>query len=91
MEELEILQVDIQNLKNGYKNIMRGIYDIKDVEGIDEVYKKIDLALQEIDELRLDKESEEESKKEELEAEEHAEEWKAERRQQDLEYENSKF
>lgn len=52
-EEKEQLEVDIQDLKNAYKNLVEALNNIVDVDGLDEQYKELELIADEIDNERI--------------------------------------
>lgn len=91
MEDLEIIEVEIKDLKNAYTNIVEAINNFKDVDGLDEEYKQLDLIAQAIDDKRLELECEEENLKEEAFYKENEQQWKAEQIQQEYDYENIKL
>ena len=91
MEDLEIIEVEIKDLKNAYANIIEAMNNLKDVDGLDEEYKQLDIILEAIDDKRIDLESEEEDLKEQQCYQSNKKQWKKEKRQQDLEYESIKL
>lgn len=91
MEDLEIIEVEIKDLKNAYANIIEAMNNLKDVDGLDEEYKQLDIILEAIDDKRIDLESEEEDLKEQQCYQSNKKQWQKEKRQQDLEYESIKL
>ena len=91
MEDLEIIEVEIKDLKNAKTNIIEAMNNLKDVDGLDDEYKQLDIILEAIDDKRIDLESEEEDLKEQLHYDTHKQQWQKEKRQQDLEYESIKL
>lgn len=91
MEDLEIIEVEIKDLKNAYANIIEAMNNLKDVDGLDEEYKQLDIILEAIDDKRIDLESEEEDLKEQQCYKANKKQWQKEKRQQDLEYESIKL
>lgn len=56
MEEKEILEVDIEDLKNAYDNIVLAMNDIKAVDNLDEEYAQLESIANSIENLRIKKE-----------------------------------
>ena len=45
MSEIEILEIELKDLKNAIDNIISAINNIKDVDGLDEEYKQLNTML----------------------------------------------
>ena len=58
MDEKEMLEVDIGDLKNAYNRIQEALNDLKDVDGLDEQYNKLHSIAEDINDLRIEKECE---------------------------------
>ena len=57
MEEKEILEIDIENLKDAYNKIQEALNDLKDVENYsDEQYEELHYIAEDINDLRIEKE-----------------------------------
>lgn len=57
MDEKEMLEIDIENLKDAYKRIQEALNDLKDVEDFDdEPYDDLFYIAENINELRIEKE-----------------------------------
>ena len=52
MSEIEILEIELKDLKNAIDNIISAINNIKDVDGLDEEYKQLNTMLVNFDEKR---------------------------------------
>ena len=89
MNEIEKIEIDIQDLKNAYTNIVEAMNNIKDLDGLDETYRSLDIALYDIEDMRIKLEVELENLEEEAYNKENAEKWKREQRDQDYEYRRS--
>lgn len=57
MDEKELLEVDIENLKDAYKRIQEALNDLKDVDGLDEQYNELHSIAEDINDLRIQNES----------------------------------
>lgn len=57
MDEKEMLEVDIENLKDAYKRIQEALNDLKDVDGLDEQYNELHSIAEDINNLRIQNES----------------------------------
>lgn len=57
MDEKEMLEIDIGDLKNAYKRIQEALNDLKDVDGLDEQYNELHSIAEDINDLRIEKES----------------------------------
>lgn len=57
MEEKEILEIDIENLKHAYECMQSVLNDLKDVDGLDEEYEILGNISEQINDLRIDKEA----------------------------------
>ena len=78
MSEIEILEIELKDLKNAIDNIISAINNIKDVDGLDEEYKQLDIMLGTFEEKRENIELEIENLEEEAFFKENEEQWKAE-------------
>ena len=56
MEEQEILEIDIGDLRHAYEKMQEVLNDLKDVDGLDEEYIQINDIAETINDLRIDKE-----------------------------------
>ena len=56
MEEQEILEIEIGDLKHAYKKMQEVLNDLKDVDGLDEDYIELNEIAERINDLRIDKE-----------------------------------
>ena len=86
MSEIEILEIELKDLKNAIDNIISAINNIKDVNGLDEEYKQLNTMLVNFDEKRENIELEIENLEEEAFFKENEEQWKAEIINQENEY-----
>lgn len=86
MSEIEILEIELKDLKNAIDNIISAINNIKDVDGLDEEYKQLNTMLVNFDEKRENIELEIENLEEEAFFKENEEQWKAEIINQENEY-----
>ena len=58
MDEKELLEIDIENLKDAYSRIQEALNDLKDVDNYsDEQYNELHYLAEDINDLRIDKES----------------------------------
>ena len=53
MTDIERIEIDIQDLKNAYDDIVRAMNNIQDVDGLDEQYKQLEILADEIDNKRI--------------------------------------
>ena len=86
MSEIEILEIELKDLKNAIDNIISAINNIKDVNGLDEEYKQLNTMLVNFDEKRENIELEIENLEEEAFFKENEEQWKKEIINQENEY-----
>lgn len=86
MSEIEILEIQLKDLKNAIDNIISAINNINDVDGLDEEYKQLDIMLGTFEEKRENIELEIENLEEEAFFKENEEQWKAEIINQENEY-----
>ena len=86
MSEIEILEIELKDLKNAIDNIISVINNIKDVDGLDEEYKQLNTMLVNFDEKRENIELEIENLEEEAFFKENEEQWKKEIINQENEY-----
>lgn len=56
MEEQEILEIEIGDLRHAYKKMQEVLNDLKDVDGLDEDYIELNEIAERINDLRIDKE-----------------------------------
>lgn len=56
MEEQEILEIDIGDLRHAYEKMQEVLNDLKDVDGLDEDYIELNEIAERINDLRIDKE-----------------------------------
>ncbi len=58
MDEKEIIEVDIENLKDAYKRLKETLNDLNDVEDFsDEQYQLLHSIAEDINDLRIEKEN----------------------------------
>ena len=57
MDEKEMLEVDIGDLKNAYNRIQEALNDLKDVDGLDEQYNELHSIAEDINDLRIENEN----------------------------------
>lgn len=86
MSEIEILEIELKDLKNAIDNIISAINNIKDVDELDEEYKQLNTMLVNFDEKRENIELEIENLEEEAFFKENEEQWKKEIINQENEY-----
>lgn len=86
MSEIEILEIELKDLKNAIDNITSAINNIKDVDGLDEEYKQLDIILSTFEEKKSDIAKEIELLEDEAFYKENEEQWKAEIINQENEY-----
>ena len=86
MNELEILEIQIKDLENACDNVIEAMNNIKDVDGLDEEYKSLDLVLYAIDDLMVKLKVEQENLEDEAMYKENAEKWKREHKNEYYEY-----
>ena len=86
MSEIEILEIQLKDLKNAIDNITSAINNIKDVDGLDEEYKQLDIILSTFEEKKSDIAKEIELLEDEAFYKENEEQWKAEIINQENEY-----
>ncbi len=53
MDEKEMLEVDIEDLKDAYKRIQEALNDLKDVDGLDEQYELLHSIAEDINDRRI--------------------------------------
>ena len=56
MEEQEILEIEIGDLRHAYKKMQEVLNDLKDVDGLDDDYIELNEISERINDLRIDKE-----------------------------------
>ena len=86
MSEIEILEIQLKDLKYAIDNITSAINNIKDVDGLDEEYKQLDIILSTFEEKKSDIAKEIELLEDEAYFKENEEQWKAEIINQENEY-----
>lgn len=86
MSEIEILEIQLKDLKNAIDNITSAINNIKDVDRLDEEYKQLDIILSTFEEKKSDIAKEIELLEDEAFYKENEEQWKAEIINQENEY-----
>lgn len=91
MEEIEDLEVQLQDVKDAYDNLVSALNDLQDVEGLDEQFRELDRIIQDVDEQRIELEERLENLEEEAYMQENKEQWKKEQRDQDYQYWQSQF
>ena len=57
MDEKEMLEVDIENLKDAYNRIQEVLNDLKDVDGLDEQYNQLHCIAEDINDKRIENEN----------------------------------
>lgn len=57
MDEKEMLEVDIGDLKNAYNRIQEALNDLKDVDGLDEQYNELHSIAEDINDKRIENEN----------------------------------
>lgn len=57
MDEKEMLEVDIENLKDAYNRIQEALNDLKDVDGLDEQYNQLHYIAEDINDKRIENEN----------------------------------
>lgn len=91
MEEIEDLEVQLQDVKDAYDNLVSALNDLQDVEGLDEQFRELDRIIQDVDNQRIELEEKLENLEEEAYMQENKEQWKKEQRDQDYQYWKSQF
>jgi len=86
MVDLEDLEVQLQDLKNAYQNLINGLNDLEGVEGLDEQFIELDKIIQDVDNQRIELEARIEFLEEEAYMQENEQQWKKEQRDQDYQY-----
>ena len=61
MEEKDLLEIDIGDLKHAYEKMQEVLNDLKDVDGLAEEYEQLNNIAEAINDMRIDKESKLES------------------------------
>jgi len=56
MDKKEMLEADIENLKDAYNRIQEALNDLRDVEGLDEQYELLHNIAEEINDKRIENE-----------------------------------
>lgn len=91
MSEIEELEIELKDLQNTQQDIVSAMNNMSDIESLDEEYKNLNLILEAIEERMSDIKIELNNLQDEAYYKENEEQWKAEQREQDYEYERSKF
>ena len=91
MEEIEDLEVQLQDVRDAYDNLVSALNDLQDVEGLDEQFRELDRIIQDVDDQRIELEERLENLEEEAYMQENKEQWKKEQRDQDYQYWKSQF
>lgn len=86
MSEIEILEIQLKDLKNAIDDIASAINNIKDVDGLDEEYKQLDIILSTFEGKKADIAKEIELLEDEAFYKENEEQWRAEIINQENEY-----
>lgn len=86
--ELQCLEYNYNNLKNAIDDIYRALHNLVDVDKTDEEYKQLDIIVQDLEDKLSDLDIKITDEKEERENEELAPQWKAEKRQQQRDYDS---
>lgn len=86
MSEIEILEIELKDLKNAIDNITSAINNIKDVDGLDEEYKQLDIILSTFEEKKSDIAKEIELLEDEAYNKENEEKWEKEKSIEQYEY-----
>lgn len=56
MDEKEILEIDIGDLRHAYDKMQEVLNDLKDVDGLDDEYEQLNYIAEEINDFRIAKE-----------------------------------
>lgn len=56
MDDKEMLEIDIGDLKHAYNKMQEALNDLKDVDGLDEQYNELHSIAEDINDLRIEKE-----------------------------------
>lgn len=91
MSEIEILNIELKDIKNAIDEINKAMNDISDINGLDEEYKQLEIIWNTFDNKRLDIERELENLEEEAFYKENDLIWKKEKEQELKEYWNTQF
>lgn len=84
--ELEQIEVDLEDLKNAYNDVISAMNNLKDIEGLDEEYKQLDVILGILDDKRIDLEEKYERLEDEAYYKENELQWKSEKINESNEY-----
>ena len=57
MDEKEMLEIDIENLKDAYERLQETLNDLKDVDGLDNEYEDLYTIAEIINDNRIEKEN----------------------------------
>ena len=91
MNEIEELEIELKDLDNAQNDIVSAMNNMSDIEGLDKEYTELNLILEAIEEKMSDIKIELNNLQDEAMYKENEEQWKAEKREQDYEFERSKF
>mgnify|MGYP003290536485 CR=1 FL=1 len=86
MSEIEILEIELNNLKNGINNIVNAMNNINDIDELDEEYKQLDIILSKFESRKIDIEIQIGNLEEEAYYKENEEQWKKEKTTEQYEY-----
>lgn len=91
MNEIELLKIDKKDLENAIDNLSNALMNLKEIEGTDKEFADIDTIMQILEDKLSDIKIKINNFEEEAYYKENEEQWKSEQREQDYEYERSKF
>lgn len=57
MSEKEMLEVDVEDLKHAYDKLIEALYDLREVEGLDEEYEELNNIAETINDTRIKREN----------------------------------
>jgi len=57
MDEKEMLEIDIENMKDAYERLQEALNDLKDVDGLDNEYEDLYTIAEIINDNRIEKEN----------------------------------
>lgn len=87
MTDIEILEIDLQDLKNAIENIENALNNISDIEGLDDEYKELERILETFDNKRISLELDLEKLQENAEDDV----WEDDRQERESEYWSTQF
>ena len=92
MDDKDMLEIDIDDIKNAYNKLQEAMNDLEDVDGLDEkIIQDINTLAEMINDLRIEKESKLERIADEEYFESQKTQWEKEQREQENEYWKSQF